>query len=131
MTCLIIWTPKLWSFGRKKFGHLDVQSDVISTSKLWLWGRKKVWEILHILLLHFYHASILSNINPHTFLQNINYFPQLCYSIYCRNTSVWWRRHELTSLINLGSNGLIQNYLASLLSLPFVNMIKKVLYLTH
>ena len=58
MTNLAIWTLKVWSFGRqkfghldvkkfghldvkkfghldvKKFGHLDVQSDVISTSKV-------------------------------------------------------------------------------------------------
>ena len=37
---LVIWTSKVWSFGRQKFGHLDVQSDVISTSKVWSWGRK-------------------------------------------------------------------------------------------
>ena len=50
MTNLAIWTLKVWSFGRqkfghldvkkfghlnvKKFGHLDVQSDVILTSKV-------------------------------------------------------------------------------------------------
>ena len=25
MTCLIIWTSKLWSFGRQKFGREDVR----------------------------------------------------------------------------------------------------------
>ena len=34
MTSLVIWTSKVWSFGSQKFGHLEVQSDVISTSKI-------------------------------------------------------------------------------------------------
>ena len=31
---LVIWTSKVWSFGSQKFGHLDVQSDIILTSKI-------------------------------------------------------------------------------------------------
>ncbi len=34
MTSLVIWTSKLWSFGRQKFGHLEVKRLVIWMSKV-------------------------------------------------------------------------------------------------
>jgi len=31
---LIIWTSKVWSFGRQKFGHFEDKSLIIWTSKV-------------------------------------------------------------------------------------------------
>jgi len=41
MTSMVIWTSKVWSFGRQKFGHLDVKSLLIWMFKVTLFESPK------------------------------------------------------------------------------------------